>query len=153
MKKVLFICHGNICRSPLAQSVFTHMVKSGGIADKFFIDSMATSTEEIGSPPHPGTVRKLYEAGIPVVPHSAKQITRADYSRFDYIICMDERNVRALWRILGADPEGKVYKLLSFAGTERDIADPWYSGNFDATFSDVYKGCEALLEYFNKNGI
>ena len=88
-----------------------------------------------------------------MVPHSAKQITRADYGRFDYIICMDERNVRALWRILGADPEGKVYKLLSFAGTERDIADPWYSGNFDATFSDVYKGCEALLEYFNKNGI
>lgn len=112
MIKVLFICHGNICRSPLAESVFTYMVSSLGLSDQFTIDSFATSTEEIGNPPHRGTVNKLREVGIPLVPHRAKQITWADYADADYIIGMDSANIRNLNRMLKGDPDGKVYKLL-----------------------------------------
>jgi protein-tyrosine phosphatase len=147
MIKVLFICHGNICRSPLAQSVFSWMVKERGVEEQFYIDSMATSTEEIGNPPHRGTVQKLKEEGIPLVSHRAKQISRKDYGKFDFIIGMDTWNIRNLNRMLGGDPDGKVYKLLSFAGSDRDIADPWYTGDFDATFADVVEGCEAFLQY------
>ena len=134
MLRVLFICHGNICRSTLAESVFTHMVSSLCLADQFLIDSAATSTEEIGNPPHRGTVNKLREVGIPLVPHRARQITWADYDRFDYIIGMDTANIRNLNRMLKGDPEGKIYKFLTFAGSGRDIADPWYTGNFDETY-------------------
>ena len=116
------------------------------------IDSCATSTEEIGNPPHRGTVRKLKEMNIPLVPHRAKQITWSDYQKFDYIIGMDTWNIRNLNRMLKGDPEGKVYKLLSFAGSERDIADPWYTGDFDETYDDVIEGCEGLLQYLYENG-
>ena len=150
MIKVLFVCHGNICRSPLCQSVFQHMVNEKGLEDSFIIDSMATSTEEIGNPPHRGTVAKLSEVGIPLVQHRARQITRDDYDRFDYIIGMDEWNMRNLNRMLGGDPEGKLFKLLSFAGSDRDIADPWYTGDFDATYEDVAEGCEAFLKYIGE---
>ncbi len=152
MIRVMFVCHGNICRSTLAQSVFTYKVKELGLADKFYIDSMATSTEEIGNPPHRGTVKKLNEAGIPVVPHKAKQITWSDYGKFDYIIGMDEWNMRNLNRMLKGDPEGKVHKFLTFAGSGRDIADPWYTGDFDATYNDVTDGCEGFLDYLRNNG-
>lgn len=120
------------------------MVKERGLADQFVIDSCATSTEEIGNPPHRGTVTKLREVNIPLVPHRAKQIKWSDYEKFDYIIGMDTWNIRNLNRMLKGDPDGKVYKLLSFAGTERDIADPWYTGNFDVTYADIVEGCEAL---------
>lgn len=152
MIKVLFICHGNICRSTMSQSIFTYMVKERGLEDLFLIDSCATSREEIGNPPHRGTVRKLKEMNIPLVPHRARQITWNDYQEFDYIIGMDTWNIRNLNRMLKGDPDGKVYKLLSFAGSERDIADPWYTGNFDETYNDVTEGCLAFLEYLKKEG-
>lgn len=145
--KVLMVCHGNICRSTMAQFVFQHMVNESGLTGQFYVDSMATSTEEIGNPPHPGTVRKMHEEGIPMVPHRARQITWGDYDRFDYIIGMDTWNMKNLHRMLKGDPEGKVYKLLQFAGSDRDIADPWYTGNFDETYRDVTEGCEGLLKY------
>ena len=151
MIRVLFICHGNICRSTLSESVFTHMVKTAGLQNQFIIDSFATSREEIGNPPHYGTVNKLREVGIPLVPHRAKQITLADYDKFDFIIAMDTANIRNLNRMLNNDPEGKIYKLLSFAGSDADIADPWYTGDFDATYDDVTRGCKGLLEYIKKS--
>ena len=152
MIRVAFCCHGNICRSTLSESVFTHKVKELGLEDLFEIDSFATSTEEIGNPPHRGTVGKLREVGIPLVPHRAKQITVRDYDNFDYIIGMDTANIRNLNRMLKGDPEDKVYKLLSFAGSGRDIADPWYTGNFDITYDDVVEGCEGFIEYLRENG-
>ena len=152
MIKVLFVCHGNICRSTLAQSVFTHMVKMMGLENKFYINSMATSTEELGNPPHRGTVRKLYEVGIPVVPHRATQIAWSDYDKYDYIIGMDSWNMKNLHRMLKGDPDGKLYKFLTFAGSERDIADPWYTGNFDETYADVLEGCEGFIKYLKDNG-
>lgn len=146
MIKILFICLGNICRSPLAESVMTYLVHERGLSDQFQIASAATSTEEIGNPPHHGTVQKLKEQGIPIVPHRAIQMTRADYKKYDYLIGMDDWNIRNIERITGGDPEHKIYKLLSFAGKNRDIADPWYTGNFDATYADVLEGCKALLD-------
>ena len=152
MIKVLFICHGNICRSPLLQSLFAHQVKELGLEDKFYIDSMGTSREELGNPPHRGTVNKLREAGIALVPHRAKQITPKDYDKFDYIIGMDEANIRNLNRILHGDPQGKIFKCLTFAGLNNDIADPWYTGDFDATYQDALKGCAGFLEYLREKG-
>ena len=145
MIRVLFVCHGNICRSTMAEFVLKDLVRSRGLEDCFMIDSAATSREEIGNPIHPGTMRKLREVGIHGASHRAKQMTRADYDRFDYLIGMDRMNIRNMMRILGADPEGKVSTLLSYAGSNRDIADPWYTGNFDETYRDVAEGCEALL--------
>ena len=152
MIKVLFICHGNICRSTMAESVMTYLVNKRGISDKFYIFSAATSPEEIGKPPHDGTVRKLREVGIPVVPHRAVQLTKADYDKYDYLIGMDSANIRNMTRICGGDPQGKIRRLLSFAGKERDIADPWYTGNFDETYSDVLEGCLSLLAYLKASG-
>ncbi|MBE6688490.1 MAG: low molecular weight phosphotyrosine protein phosphatase [Ruminococcaceae bacterium] len=152
MIKVAFCCHGNICRSTMAQSVFEHMVKNNGLENEFVIDSFATSTEEIGNPPHHGTVSKLRQMGIPVIPHRAKQITRSDYGKFDYIIGMDDWNIKNLGRIFGGDPDSKIYKLLSFAGSERDISDPWYTGNFDDTYNDVAEGCDAFLRCMKTSG-
>lgn len=152
MIKILFICHGNICRSTMSQFVFQHMVNNLNIADQFYIDSRATSTEELGNPPHRGTVTKMREVGIPVIPHRATQISWSDYHKFDYIIGMDTWNMRNLDRMLKGDPDGKVYKLLSFAGTDRDIADPWYTGNFDETYDDVVEGCEGLLAFLREKG-
>ena len=152
MIKILFICHGNICRSTMSQFVFQHMVNNLNISDQFYIDSRATSTEEIGNPPHRGTIRKMKEVGIPVIPHRATQISRSDYDNFDYLIGMDTWNMRNLGRMLKGDPEGKVYKLLTFAGSDRDIADPWYTGNFDETYDDVVEGCEGLLTYLREKG-
>lgn len=151
MIRVCFVCHGNICRSTLSESVFTYKVKELGLENLFTIDSFATSREEIGNPPHRGTVNKLREVGIPLVPHRAKQISLEDYNKFDYIIGMDSYNMRNLNRMLNGDPEGKLYKFLTFAGSDRDIADPWYTGNFDETYRDVKEGCEAFLEYLKRH--
>ena len=150
MIRVLFVCHGNICRSTMAESVFTYKVKTLGLSEQFLIDSFATSTEEIGNPPHRGTVKKLREVGIPLIPHRAKQITWADYNKFDYIIGMDTANIRNLNRVLRNDPEDKIYKFLTFSGSGRDIADPWYTGDFDTTYADVREGCEAFYAYLAK---
>lgn len=145
MIKVLFICHGNICRSPMAQSVLTHLVNKRGLSDTFEINSAATSREEIGNSPHYGTVAKLREVNISLIPHRAVQMTREDYDYYDYLIGMDTANIRNMNRIAGGDPDGKIYKLLTFAGSGRDVADPWYTGDFDATYEDIMKGCEAFL--------
>lgn len=152
MIKILFVCHGNICRSPMCQFVLQDMINKLGLAEQFHIDSRATSTEEAGNPPHRGTVRKMQEMGIPVLPHRATQITWSDYCNADYIIGMDTWNMRNLNRMLKGDPEGKLYKMLTFAGTDRDIADPWYTGNFDETYEDVVEGCEGFLEFLKVRG-
>lgn len=152
--KVLFLCHGNICRSTMAEMVLKHLVRERGLADLFYIDSAATSREEIGNGVHYGTRRKLAEVGIPCEDHRARQVTKKDYEKFDYLIVMDSNNVRNLNRIIGGDPDGKVYKLLDF--TERpgaSIADPWYTGNFDETYRDVLEGCEGFLKKVSENGI
>ena len=146
MIKVLFICHGNICRSTMAESVFTDLVNKQGLADIFYINSAATSREEIGNGVHYGTVNQLRKVGIPVIPHRAIQMTKADYDSYDYLIGMDTANIRNMHRIVGSDPEGKIYKLLSFAGSGRDVADPWYTGDFATTYDDVLAGCKGLLE-------
>jgi len=152
MIKVLFVCHGNICRSTMAEMVLKHLVRQHSIEDLFYIDSAATSREEIGNGVHYGTRRKLAEVGISCEDHRAKQVTKQDYSKFDYLIVMDSNNVRNLNRIIGSDPDGKVYKLLDF--TERrgmSIADPWYTGNFDETYVDILEGCEGFLNYLLEN--
>ena len=146
MIKILFICHGNICRSTMAQYVLQDMVNKKGIADMFYIDSAATSYEEIGHGVHPGTRNKLSSVGIPCGNHKARRMTKQDYSEFDYIIGMDKWNYKNMMRIFGGDSAGKVSLLLEFAGSGRDIADPWYTGNFDETYRDVKEGCEALLD-------
>ena len=150
--KVLMVCHGNICRSTMAESVFTNIVKTRHIDHLFEIDSAATSREEIGNPPHYGTVNKLRQVGIPVVPHRAVQMTKADYEYYNYLIGMDTANIRNMNRIADGDPEGKIYKLLAFAGSGRDVADPWYTGDFDATYRDVVEGLEAFLTFLKDQG-
>ena len=146
MIKVLFVCHGNICRSPMCEFVLKDMVKKAGLEDMFSIESAATSREEIGNDIHPGTKRKLSEHNIPFSKRRARQITKDDYHKFDYLIGMDDANIRNMIRITGADRDKKVFKLLDFAGNDRSIADPWYTGNFDETYEDVAEGCQALLK-------
>lgn len=153
MIKILFVCHGNICRSTMAESVMTHIVNQNKISHLFEINSAATSREEIGNGPHYGTVNKLRQVGIPVIPHRAVQMTQADYEYYDYLIGMDTMNIRNMNRIAGGDPDGKIYKLLSFAGNGRDVADPWYTGDFEATYRDVVTGCEAFLEFLRAEGM
>lgn len=147
MIRVCFVCHGNICRSTMAQYVFQNLINRHNLTDQFYIDSAATSREEIGNPVHHGTRRKLKEVGIPCGDHRARQLEKREYDEFDYLIGMDSMNIRNMMRILGGDPEGKVSKLLDFTErTGQDIADPWYTGNFDRTYEDVKEGCEALLQ-------
>lgn len=147
MTKILFVCHGNICRSPMAEFVLKDMVNKMDKAQDFYIESCATSTEEIGNDIHRGTRSVLYEHGIPFSKRGARQITKADYQKFDYIIGMDEANIRNLKRMLGEDIDHKIYKLLDFTGEYRDVADPWYTGDFSKTYSDVLRGC---TEFINK---
>lgn len=130
----------------------THLVNQQHIAHLFTISSAATSREEIGNPPHYGTVRKLEQVGIPVIPHRAVQMTRNDYLEYDYLIGMDSANIRNMTRIACGDEQGKIYKLLSFAGNDRDVADPWYTGDFDATYQDVMDGCLGFLDYLKTEG-
>lgn len=153
MVKILFVCHGNICRSPMSEYVMKDMVEKQGLSDCFYIDSAATSTEEIGSRVHHGTRRKLQEVGIYCGDHRARQLKRADYAEYDYLIGMDSWNIRNMQRIVGADPEKKISRLLDFTEYPRDIADPWYTGNFDETYEDVTEGCEAFLEYVMENDL
>jgi protein-tyrosine phosphatase len=151
MIKILFVCHGNICRSPFAEFVMKDLVKNEGLADEFFIRSAATSTEEIGNGVYP-PVRKLLEVrGISCSEKRASQVRKCDYENYDYIVCMDKNNLRNISRIVGADTENKISLLLDFTDTPRDVADPWYTGDFEATQSDIDKGCLALLEYIKKH--
>lgn len=147
MIKILFICHGNICRSPMAEFVFKDMVAKLGRSDEFYIASAATSYEEIGNPIHHGTARILDRLGISYKGKCAIHLEKSDYEKYDYLICMDRANIRNTLRIMGEDPEKKIYKLLEFADSDADVADPWYTGNFDVTYRDVVAGCEGLLRH------
>ena len=163
MIRVIFICHGNICRSPMAEFILKDMVSKRGIADQFEIASAATSTEEIwngtGNPIYPPAQAELRRHGIGNTAYTdfrgkrARQVTREDYDYYDYLIGMDEWNIRNIKRITGGDPEGKIFKMMSFAGSSRDVADPWYTGDFEATWKDVTEGCQGLLQYIlEENG-
>ncbi len=143
--RILFVCHGNICRSTMAEFVMRDLVERRGLAERFAIESAATSAEELGNPVHPGAREILEREGIDCSAKRARQLRRDDYARFDLLIGMDEANVRNMERMLGGDPQGKVRKLLGFAGREGDIADPWYTHDFEATYEDVLDGCAGLL--------
>ena len=153
MIKILFVCHGNICRSPMAEFVLKDMVCKRGLEKQFEIESAATSREEIGNPVYPPARRKLAENGIGCSGHYAWQMTKNDYDYYDMIICMDQNNIRNIYRITGGDPDDKISLLLDY--TERaggQVADPWYTGNFDATWRDVTEGCEGLLDELIRSG-
>ena len=150
MKRIMFVCHGNICRSPMAEFIFRDMVKKCGREDEFIIESSATSTEEIwngvGNPVYPPAKAELKKHGLSCEGKRAVQLRKDDYEKYDLLICMDSYNVKNALRILGGDPEDKVKLLLSYTGCNRDVADPWYYGNFDVTYRDILEGCTALLE-------
>ena len=150
MIKILFVCHGNICRSPMAEFVMKDLVNKKGMADQFEIASAATSTEEIGNPVYPPAKRKLKEHGISCEGKTARQMTKADYAYYDYIIAMDRFNLRNMTRFAGNDPDNKVSLLMDFTSRPGDVADPWYTGDFDATWEDVYEGCVGILKKLNK---
>lgn len=151
MIKVLFICHGNICRSPMAEFIMKDMVSKAGMSDRFYIASAATSSEEIwngvGNPVYPPAREELARHGISCKGKRAVQLTKEDYNRYDYILGMEHWNIRNMLRILGKDPEGKVKLLLDYSDRPRDIADPWYTGEFGKTYADIAEGCEAFLKY------
>ena len=149
--KVLFVCHGNICRSPMAEFVMKDLVDKEGIAGNFYIESAATSTEEIGNEVYPPAKRKLAEHGISCKGKTARQMTRRDYDQFDLLIGMDEWNIRNMKRICGGDPDGKIYMLMDFTDRHGSVDDPWYTGNFEATWQDVLLGCKGVLKWIKNN--
>ncbi len=146
MKRILFICHGNICRSPMAEMVMKELVRREHLDDCFSIASCATSTEEIGNPVYPPARAELARQGIPCEHRGARQITRRDYAEYDLLICMDENNLRNLRRIIPCDPDGKIGKLMEYAGSNADVADPWYTDRFDICYADILAGCQGLLK-------
>lgn len=146
MIRILFVCLGNICRSPMAEFVMKDLVNKRGMKNKFYIDSAATSYEEVGNNMHYGTTDKLNQKGIPYSKHKARKIGIQDYKKFNYIIGMEDRNVKDIIKIIGSDTECKVHRLLDYSNNPRDIADPWYTGNFEITYNDILEGCTALLE-------
>ena len=147
MIKVLMVCHGNICRSPMAEFVLKEMVKKLGMEDNFMIASAATSREELGNPVHYGTQEVLRKVNISCDGKRAVQMTKFDYNKYDYILAMDKYNIRNIYSITGGDPNHKIKRLLDFSENPRDIADPWYTDNFELTYKDVVEGCIAFLEY------
>lgn len=150
MIKILFVCHGNICRSPMAEFVMKDLVEKAGLKDRFHIESAATSTEEIGNPVYPPARRKLAEYGISCAGHAARQLTRKDYDQFDWLIGMDFANLRNMRRMCGGDEQDKIHLLMDYTHRPGEVADPWYTGNFEATWQDVREGCEGLLQYLTK---
>ena len=145
MIKILFVCHGNICRSPMAEFVMKRLVRERGIERDFIIESAATSREELGNPVYPPARRMLARHGISCSGKTAVRMTKSDYDKYDYIVAMDSMNVRNIMRIIGSDTKSKVSMLLDFTDHPRSVADPWYTGDFDSTYSDVTEGCQALL--------
>ena len=153
MNRILFVCHGNICRSPMAEFVMKDLVKKAGREADFYIESAATSTEEIGNEVYPLARRKLAEHGISCKGKTARQMTRSDYQRFDLIIGMDAWNIRNIMRICGSDPGGKIRMLMDFTCRPGDVADPWYTGDFEATWRDVLEGCQEILSKIKLNDV
>ena len=151
MVRILFVCHGNICRSPMAEFVMKELVRKAGLEEAFYIESAATSTEEIGNDVYPPARRKLAEHGISCKGKTARQMTRRDYERFDLLVGMDSWNMRNMKVICGGDPDGKIRQLLDFTNRPGDVADPWYTGDFEATWRDVSEGCQCLLTYCTTN--
>jgi len=151
MTKILFICHGNICRSPMAEFIFKDLIKKKGIEDKFYVGSCATSTEEIwgnvGNPVYPPARDELRKHGISCEGKRAVQLKKSDYGEYDYLIAMDSNNIRNMNRMLGGDPDGKVSKLMDYTDRPGDVADPWYSDRFDVAYRDIYDGCCGLLKH------
>ena len=145
MTKILFVCLGNICRSPMAEFVMKDLAKKAGLASQFHIESAATSREEIGNPVYPPARRKLAEYGISCDGHAARQLTNADYEKYDLLIGMDSANLRNMQRIYSGDPDGKLHLLMDYTDRPGDVADPWYTGDFEATWQDVLEGCQGLL--------
>ncbi len=146
MIKIMFVCHGNICRSPMAEFVLSDMLKKRGLDGEIEVSSSATSTEEIGNDIHPGTRRILDKYSVPHTPRRAVELARKDYEKYDLFVGMDSANIRNMHRIFGSDPDGKIIRLLDLTNQKRDVADPWYTGNFEATWQDINVGCEALLK-------
>ena len=147
MIKILFVCHGNICRSPMSEFILRDMATKRGLGNQFHIASAATSHEEIGNPIYPPAKRILREHGISCGGKYAVQVTRADYDNYDYLLAAEDRNILNMRRIIGDDPAHKVYRLLDFSDRPRNIADPWYTGDFETTYADIVEGCEAFLRY------
>ena len=145
MKKILFVCHGNICRSPMAEFVMKDLVRKAGLASQFYIESAATSREEIGNPVYPPARRKLAQHGISCDGQAARQLTNQDYDEYDLLIGMDSANLRNMQRIYSGDPDGKLHLLMDYTDCSHDVADPWYTGDFEATWQDVLAGCQGLL--------
>ena len=150
MIKILFVCHGNICRSPMAEFVMKDLVNREGLADGFEIASAATSSEELGNPVYPPARRKLAEHGISCAGKTARRMTREDYEKYDFLIGMDHANIWNMTRIAGGDPENRIRLLLDFAGRHEEVADPWYTGDFEETWNDVLEGCTALLRHLRQ---
>lgn len=144
--RILFICHGNICRSPMAEFVMKHLCLEASVSHLFEIASAAVSTEEIGNDIYPPAKRKLLEKGIPFSNHAARQISRADYAYYDYIVCADRSNLRRLSYLVGDDVANKVSLMMSWTGSDRDVSDPWYTGDFEAAYNDIYAACKAIFE-------
>ena len=153
MIKVMFVCLGNICRSPMAEFVLKDLVRKEHLSDEFYICSSATSNEEIGNGVHFGTIRKLSQMNVPVENRVAVKLKKEDYEKYDYIIGMEDYNVKNIIRIIGNDVDNKVYKLLDFSDNPRNIADPWYTGNFDKTYEDILEGCKCFLKKYGKSEV
>ena len=153
MVRILFVCHGNICRSPMAEFVMRDMVKKAGLETRVEADSAATSYEEIGNPVYPPAKRELQKHGIGCAGHAARHMEKSDYARYDYLIGMDQYNLRNMARICGGDPEGKIALLMSFTGSDAIVDDPWYAGRFSEVYDQIEAGCAALLEHIKASDL